>query len=312
MPFGVLTEPILLDQMFGATLVGQVNSTIAAGTTAQTTFNIRGSTGSGNADITPANNDILLCVTPGSGATQNQYTAPDVFLATSGTATSVTFASRTVVAARAVGDFIFKIGVISGATFKHFLVNTWYVGLSTTGAQCTVNASGTLPQTPVTVTANSLAASGTVVIASANGLQVVAYTGGGGTTSLTGCTGGTGAIVAGDVVFQYPTDALIKSNEPTSTGSYARVAVLANTTQWPAASAGPGSTKSNGGAITFPASTAAWSTGATVLDLFFLADASTLAGGNIYQWGYLTTAQAVNASGITPSFATSQLTMGLI
>jgi len=316
MPIGTYLEPKFLDSMLGC-CVAQCNSTISAGTAAQTTFNLRGSIGSGNADLTPAANDVWLFVTPGSGATQNQYTNADVFLATSGTATSITFASRTVVAARAVGDFGFRLATTT--TFTNWaLENTVYVGLSTVGAQTIINMAKTaLPTGTLTVVSTTgFAASGTAIVASSNGLQVVAYTGITGTT-LTGCTGGTGSVVgtgtAGDdIVFQYPTQALILSNEPSSTGSYARVASVNNPTNWPAAAAGPGSSKSNGGTITFPASSAAWSSGATLLDLFFLADVTTLASGNVLAWGYLTTPQTVNAAGITPSFAASALTATLL
>jgi hypothetical protein len=43
----------------------------------------------------------------------------------------------------------------------------------------------------------------------------------------------------------------------------------------------------------------------------FIADALTLAGGNVLAIGALGTAQAVNASGITLSFATGAITLTL-
>lgn len=309
MPLGTYTEPKLLDQIFGAAEC-QCNSTISANTATQTTFNLRGTVGSGNADVTPSANEYWLFYTPGSGATQNQMSNVDVFLATSGTATSITFASRTVVAARAVGDFGFRIGTTT--TFLRYLLeNTLYVGLSTSGAQTTIAAGSDLATLP-TGTINVVSSTGfpngvgTALIDSSNGLQVVAFTGATG-NQLTGCTGGTGTIDTGSVALYAPTGAVILAAEPTSTGSYARVAVLNNPTQWPAAGAGYGASKSNGATISFPASTAAWSSGATTLQIFFLADATTLAGGSILAWGYLTTAQTVNASGITLSFAGSAL-----
>lgn len=308
MPIGTYAEPKLLDQMLGAAEC-QCNSTIAAGATAQTTFNLRGTSGSGNADVTPSNNEFWLFYTPGSGATQNQMSNVDIFLATGGTATTITFASRTVVAARAPGDFGFRIGTTT--TFLRFLLeNTVYVGLSTAGAQTTVAAASdlaALPQGTITVASTTgFAASGNIIIVSEKGEQNIAYTGTTATT-FTGCTGGTGTIDTGDSVYAIPTQATILSNEPTSTGGYARAAVLNNPANWPASTGTYPASKSSGATVSFPASTAAWSSGATVLAIFFIADASTLAGGNIIGWGYLTTPQTVNASGITLSFASGQI-----
>lgn len=59
-----------------------------------------------------------------------------------------------------------------------------------------------LPQGSISVAANSLPASGEVVILTTTGNQRVAYTGGGGTTTLTGCTGGTGTMSTGNSVTQ--------------------------------------------------------------------------------------------------------------
>ena len=94
------------------------------------------------------------------------------------------------------------------------------------------------------------------------------------------------------------TQAAILAAEPTSTGSYARI-VLANSTlaTWTAATAASPSVMYNGAtAWSFAASTAAWSTGATNLVTAFIADASTLAGGNILVAGALGTGQAVNGA----------------
>lgn len=327
MPLGTYAEPKVLDQLFGV-CVAQCNSAISAGTAAQTTFNLRGSIGSGNADVTPAANDVWLFVTPGgTAATQNQYTNADVFLATGGTVTTITFASRTVVAARAVGDFGFRL--MTTTTFPQtILLNTVYVGLSTAGAATTVAVGsdlGVLPTTPITVVSTGVAnggaalanggsfpsGGGTLLIDSSHGLQTVVYTGLTATT-FTGCTGGTGTIDTTSDVILAPTSAAILAAEPSATGAYARVAQVNNPTNFPASTGSAPATKNNGGTIAFPASTAAWSTGATVLNMWFIADISTLAGGNIIAYGYLTTAQAVNASGITPSFAASTLTNTLL
>ena len=88
------------------------------------------------------------------------------------------------------------------------------------------------------------------------------------------------------------TDAGGNITEP-SGGSYARVSVTNNATNWPAAAAGA---KANGAAFTFPAATASWG---TVTD-FFISDAAS--GGNILCYGVLTTPKTID-SGDTASFA---------
>lgn len=80
-------------------------------------------------------------------------------------------------------------------------------------------------------------------------------------------------------------------------GSYARVAVTNNATNWPAAAAGA---KSNGVAITFPTATADWGT----VVAFAILDASS--GGNFLFWATLTTNREV-LTGDTPSFAIGTL-----
>lgn len=81
-------------------------------------------------------------------------------------------------------------------------------------------------------------------------------------------------------------------------GSYARVAVTNDATNWPAASAGA---KSNGTAITFPAPTANWGT----VVAFAILDAGT--GGNFLYWGPISPNKTVNASDPAPSFAVGDL-----
>ncbi len=63
-----------------------------------------------------------------------------------------------------------------------------------------------------------------------------------------------------------------------SGGSYARVAVTNNATNWPAAASGA---KSNGTAITFPQATADWGT----VTYFAILDAAT--AGNVLYWRVL-------------------------
>ena len=108
------------------------------------------------------------------------------------------------------------------------------------------------------------------------------------------------------------TQANILSGEPTATGSYARIVVPNVAGNWSAATySSPTATTASAATFSFPASSAAWSTGSTNLIQVFLADASTLAGGNVFGYGALTTPQAVNASGITLSFASTALTVTL-
>lgn len=84
-----------------------------------------------------------------------------------------------------------------------------------------------------------------------------------------------------------------------SGGSYARVSVTNNSTNWPAASAGA---KANGAVFTFPAATANWG---TVLS-FYIVDASS--GGNALYGADLTTSRTIN-NGDTASFAVSAITL---
>lgn len=318
MPFGSTMEPKLLDQLLGAN-VAQVNQAISAGTTAQSSITIRGSAGSGNADHTPVVGEFWLCATPGAAGSENQYTNVDVFqVSGSPTATSLTFASRTVVAVRAVGDLCFVLNTTTGiSAFGNVpLLGKVFIGLSTAGAQATIAAgsdTNTLPQGTVNITQTSgtFPASGNVIIVTEAGEQNVAYTGLTGSnptvTALTGCTGGTAKIDTGDTVYLVPSQATLLSNEPTSTGSYARSSQTNNAANFPASTGTYPASKSSGATFSFVASTAAWSSGATALVTFFIADSSTLAGGNIVGWGYLTTPQTVNATNITLSFGSGSL-----
>jgi hypothetical protein len=82
-----------------------------------------------------------------------------------------------------------------------------------------------------------------------------------------------------------------------SGGSYARVAVTNNATNWPAAASGA---KSNGTAITFPQASADWGT----VTHFAILDAATL--GNILYWGALTNSKTIQ-NGDTAEFAIGDL-----
>jgi len=92
-----------------------------------------------------------------------------------------------------------------------------------------------------------------------------------------------------------PTDA--GGGTEVSGGSYARVAVTNNATNWPAASGGA---KSNGTEITFAEATADWGT----VVAFGIFDAVT--GGNLMDWADLTASKAID-SGDTAKFAVGEL-----
>lgn len=99
-----------------------------------------------------------------------------------------------------------------------------------------------------------------------------------------------------------PGEAGTLTNEVTG-GSYARVSVVNNSTNWPATSqlGGVGS-KSNGVDFTFPTATGTWGTVVS----FAIVDAST--SGNCLYYGDLTVAKVIS-SGDTAKFAAGDLTI---
>lgn len=101
-----------------------------------------------------------------------------------------------------------------------------------------------------------------------------------------------------------PTDANASGTE-VSGGSYARVAVTNNTTNWPASTGTNPTTKSNGTVITFPAPTANWG----VVVAFALYDAAS--AGNEIAWGALTVNKTINNGDAAPSFAVGALSITL-
>lgn len=287
--------------------MAQINQAVAAGTAATSSLTIRGSAGSGNADHTPVVGEVWLAVTPGAVGSENQYTNWEVYqVSGSPTATSLTFASRTTTSTRAVGDLCFVLNTTTGiSAFGNVpLLGKIFIGLSTAGAQTTVAAASdlaALPQATITVASTTgFATSGNIIIVSEKGEQNIAYTGTTATT-FTGCTGGSGTIDTGDTVYAVPTAATILAAEPTSTGAYARVALTNNAASFAAATGTYPASKNNANQINFPQSTAAWSSGASPLDIAFSADSSTLAGGNIITWWYVSPAQVVNNANITPN-----------
>ena len=88
-------------------------------------------------------------------------------------------------------------------------------------------------------------------------------------------------------------------------GSYARVGVTNNTTNFPNVSGTSPTSKSNGTVITFPTASANWGT----VVAFGIFDASS--SGNLIAWADLTANRTVN-SGDTASFAVSALTITLV
>lgn len=87
-----------------------------------------------------------------------------------------------------------------------------------------------------------------------------------------------------------------------SGGSYARVSITQNTTNWPNAS-GTTSTKSNGAVFTFPAPTANWGT----VNALAIYDAST--AGNLLFWCDLSTPRTINNGDGAPSIASGAITI---
>jgi len=105
-----------------------------------------------------------------------------------------------------------------------------------------------------------------------------------------------------------PSDDNSTGTEPTAgTGNYGRLTCTPGTTNWNAATstAGSASSVTNKVALSFAASNAAWSTTTTSLTFAILMSAST--AGTYYGRASLTAGQAVNATGITLSFAIGAL-----
>jgi hypothetical protein len=120
--------------------------------------------------------------------------------------------------------------------------------------------------------------------------------------------------------FAGATQSNVLSGEPTATGSYDRIGhgsstpapLWNNQANWPiATAASPSVLTTANGPWSFPQSSAAWSTTSTNLQTMFIADALTLAGGDVLAIGALGTPQAVNAANITLSFATGAITLTL-
>ena len=87
-----------------------------------------------------------------------------------------------------------------------------------------------------------------------------------------------------------------------SGGSYARVSVTANSTNFPGPTSNDG-TVTNGAAVTFPAPTAPWG----VVTHWFIADAPS--AGNLLWCAALTVSNTVNNGDAAPSFGISALSV---
>ena len=87
-----------------------------------------------------------------------------------------------------------------------------------------------------------------------------------------------------------------------SGGSYARVAVTNDATNWPAATGTSPATKASGAAFTFPSATASWGT----IQSFYIVDASS--AGNVLYGGDLTASKTIG-SGDTATFASGAITI---
>lgn len=101
-------------------------------------------------------------------------------------------------------------------------------------------------------------------------------------------------------------DAYATAQEPSS-GAYARVSMTNNTTNWPTPTGTFPAISENGTTVTFPTATGSWGTVAG----FLIGDNATQGSGNIWFYGALNAAQAVN-SGNTPTFPTDELFVTLV
>lgn len=103
--------------------------------------------------------------------------------------------------------------------------------------------------------------------------------------------------------------------EPTATGGYTNApdVTSANWTAAPNPSNDAAAVSANAAAITFPVSTAAWSTGATTLAFWFMSmSATSTTEANYIGRGSVTNPVAVNTSGVTLSFAIAALSFTCI
>lgn len=106
-------------------------------------------------------------------------------------------------------------------------------------------------------------------------------------------------------------DATLAAGEPTAgTGSYARITVTDNTTNFPTATGTNPTTSKLHVSFSFAASTAAWSTGASALQSWAIYDALT-SGNMLWNGPLVPSTDIVNGTGVTLSFAIDALTTAL-
>ncbi len=286
MPISQYSEQHLLDQVFSLQ-AATVNAALTAGQTAVTAITC---TALGEAVI--AGETILL-----SWGTTNV----EAFVVGTGGAaigaTSIPVTSQTSAKAHAIGDLIVRQVRIVAPT-------TAYVGLAI--QTCTLNQAMTpgTAYTALTVTALNFAVNlGDVLLLGHNGEFVVA--------SAAAAAAATSisinsfqpqyAYSSGENITDVTTIA-----EPSGNG-YARVSVTTTLGDFPVATGDAPASKKNAAAITYPASTGAWS--ANYLGAQFISDSST--GRNVIWFGALNPPALVNQANVTPQFAIDALVLQL-
>lgn len=120
--------------------------------------------------------------------------------------------------------------------------------------------------------------------------------------------GNTAFSLAGPLYLALLTDSNTQAQRDAGTvtevagGSYARVSITQNTTNWPNAS-GTTATKASGAAFTFPSPTGNWGT----VTAWAIYDASS--GGNLIIHGDLASSRSILSGDGAPSFASGQLSI---
>ncbi len=106
-------------------------------------------------------------------------------------------------------------------------------------------------------------------------------------------------------------DATVAAGEPTiGTGSYARIVVTNNTTNFPTATGTNPTLSKLHVSFSFAASSAAWTSGASALESWMAFDAAT-AGNMLWNGPLVPATDVVNGAGVTLSFAIDALTASL-
>lgn len=204
--------------------------------------------------------------------------------------------------------FFFAAPVKAGALTDYLeqeVIKYWFQNSGTTAAKPTTTYVGLISANRGYFAASTGYSSGDYVLPTTpNGrLYKVTTAGTSAASEPTWPTTAGGTVTSGGAVFTEQTTALEAGTYPEpSGGSYARVSVTNNTTNWPGPTSG-NATVSNNSAVTFPAPTANWG----VIFGFVITDAST--GGNALIYSALTTPKTVNSGDAAPSFSASALTV---